>query len=178
MSEGTRKRVRVADVLGRPPPVAFQAMSAPNHSGQGAAPFDTWANLTFPDASLQPQTSSVHSTTLHPANPYALSPSTDGSSSALLPINRTASYAPAAPWPQTQYSQPNNGAAAGTAQMNGAANWPEPGAPMTSDNVQQPPAEQTSGARFNILSDVELGDLVDLWNWESLDLGFMMNPIL
>ncbi|KAK7423686.1 hypothetical protein QQX98_000876 [Neonectria punicea] len=178
-SEGIRKRMRVADVLGHPPPVAFQAPSVSHQSGNGAGPFDTWANLTFPDASLQPQSSSVHSTGLHPTNPYATSPpSTDGSSIAHLPINPTASYASVAPWPQDQYNQPSNGIPVGTAQMNGTAGWPEPGAPMTFDNRQQPSAEQGPDGGFNILPDVELGDLADLWNWESLDLGFMINPIV
>jgi hypothetical protein len=29
-----------------------------------------------------------------------------------------------------------------------------------------------------ILSEAEIGDLADLWNWESLDLGFVTNPIM
>ncbi|KPM44444.1 hypothetical protein AK830_g2065 [Neonectria ditissima] len=181
MSEGLRKRMRVADVPRRTSPGSYQNAPAAYQSGHGAPGFNTWANLTFPDASLQPETSSMHSSVLHPANAYAMSPSTDGSTSASLTNNPTVSYASVAPWPQDQYgNQASNGAAVGAAQMNGATGWPgpNPGAPNMFDNVQQTPAEGGLGVRFNILSDVELGDLADLWNWESLDLGFMNNPIL
>ncbi|KAH6877209.1 fungal-specific transcription factor domain-containing protein [Thelonectria olida] len=43
---------------------------------------------------------------------------------------------------------------------------------------QQGIAQDYQNVDGRILSEAELGDLADLWNWESLDLGFAANPIL
>ncbi|KAI5458965.1 hypothetical protein BGZ63DRAFT_426279 [Mariannaea sp. PMI_226] len=43
---------------------------------------------------------------------------------------------------------------------------------------QQEVVEDLQNVDGRILSEAELGDLADLWNWQSLDLGYDVNPIL
>ncbi|KAH7149905.1 fungal-specific transcription factor domain-containing protein [Dactylonectria estremocensis] len=170
---GVRKRLRAA--AARDVPNGPQAAApSPYVLNQAAAPVETYSGYAFPDASIQPGGPTAHLPALGHGNSYGLSPPTDGSSSEPLATNPPAVYGAAPPWPNHQYQDP----ASNSPGMNGSQNWPGPDAQPPFVHMQQMPLEGANDMGFNLMPDVELGDLAVLWNWESLDLGFSGNPIL
>ncbi|KAH6983340.1 hypothetical protein BKA56DRAFT_655843 [Ilyonectria sp. MPI-CAGE-AT-0026] len=189
-AEGLRKRLKAKAPVHYTPAIT-QNVSPPYPLGQVAPPVQTYAGIEFPDASVHAESSAIHSTApggaMNGGDPYGLSPPTDGSSSAAMVLEPTATYGTTAPWPQPQYlNQGSNVPLIHPPMMIGTADWPHTEAPQAQTqvqaqpfvNLQQMPGGEPQDMGFAIMPDVQLGDLANLWNWESLDLGFGTNPIL
>ncbi|KAF7554797.1 hypothetical protein G7Z17_g2672 [Cylindrodendrum hubeiense] len=179
MAEGLRKRLRVAVASENPMPAIINAESSSYPLGHIAAPVEPYVGFSFPDASIHPEAPTIHSTALNGDNTYGLSPSTDASSGEPLVPNPANSYVSAAPWPQNQYENPPvDLSLTGSTIMNiGPAGWPQAQTPQAFIGMPQGPVVPPPDAGL-IMRDVQLGDLGDLWHWQSLDLGYMENPIL
>lgn len=158
---------------------------------------DLYANMPLTAPNSSPEHYIVASGLSEPAARHTPSPPAPGGSSdggaVLLP---TVSYDSYMPWgqgnPPSHPQQPMAGyqALPGQVQMplGGSLNglpldkavplnggWPGADVPL---GLQQDIVQGAQDVDGRILSEAELGDLADLWNWESLDLGFASNPIL